>query len=140
MRPGSTVIPATSITSALDGQVAADPVVTVSTRPSVITTVASRTGVRPVPSISVPPRRTSIVRPPRSGATATGVYAAAAANLDPASTGALVCKEMSNDELLFPETLPPPPPRCRHLQRRQPRRTSPHRRLPGAEASLPAAA
>src|SRR5919204_4007993 len=77
MRPGSTVIPATSITSALDGHVAAAPVVTVSMRPSVMMIVASRTGARPVPSISVPPRRMSMddllaVR------IASGVYAAAA--------------------------------------------------------------
>ncbi|PYM31118.1 MAG: hypothetical protein DMD80_01000 [Candidatus Rokuibacteriota bacterium] len=40
MSPGSTVMPATSINCALDGHVAAAPVLTVSTRPSAMTTVA----------------------------------------------------------------------------------------------------
>src|SRR5919108_6457921 len=59
MSPGRMVAPATSTISALSGQLAAGPVTTASTRPSSITRLASRTGGRPVPSISVPPRRTS---------------------------------------------------------------------------------
>src|SRR5262245_5023460 len=59
MRPGRMVAPATSTTSVLAGQLAAGPVATASTRPSLITRLASRTGGRPVPSISVPFLRTS---------------------------------------------------------------------------------
>src|SRR6185436_13966250 len=54
MRPGRMVAPATSTTSAPGAQFAAGPVTTASTRPSLITRLASRTGGRPVPSISVP--------------------------------------------------------------------------------------
>src|ERR1043166_5286285 len=59
MSPGRIVAPLTSTTSALAGQVAAGPVPTASTRPSLTTRLASRTGGRPVPSISVPFLRTS---------------------------------------------------------------------------------
>src|SRR3989442_11370904 len=59
MSPGRIVAPATSTTSAPGAQLAAGPVTTASTRPSLSTRLASRTGGRPVPSISVPPRRTS---------------------------------------------------------------------------------
>src|SRR6266850_6828787 len=54
MRPGRMVAPPASTTSAPGGQLAAGPVTTASTRPSFSTRLASRTGGRPVPSISVP--------------------------------------------------------------------------------------
>src|ERR1043165_4125927 len=60
MRPGRMLAPLTSTTSALVGHVAPGPVATASTRPSSITRLASRTGDRPVPSISVPFFRTSM--------------------------------------------------------------------------------
>src|SRR5262249_1679351 len=63
MRPGRMLAPATSTTSAPGAQLASGPVTTASTRPSLITRLASRTGGRPVPSISVPPRRTSTSGP-----------------------------------------------------------------------------
>src|SRR5687767_12662038 len=55
MRPGSTVSPAASITSCEAGAAPPAPVVMLSTRPSAMTSVASRTGGAPVPSISVAP-------------------------------------------------------------------------------------
>src|SRR6185295_791157 len=60
MSPGRMVAPATSTTSAPGAQFAAGPVTTASTRPSLITRLASRTGGRPVPSMSVPFLRTSM--------------------------------------------------------------------------------
>src|SRR5713101_2694765 len=57
MRPGSTVRPEASITSAPAGQLPLGPaVVTASIRPLSMCTTASRTGGAPVPSISMPAR------------------------------------------------------------------------------------
>src|SRR5580765_4840523 len=73
IRPGSTVRPETSITSAPAGPLTSGPVVTRSIRPSSTTMVASRTGARPVPSIRVPPLSTIIAAPsspPRSASQA----------------------------------------------------------------------
>src|SRR5262245_20205221 len=64
MSPGSTVRPEASMTSAPAVPRTSDPVVTRSNRPSSTTMVASRTGARPLPSISVPPRNTIMTRSP----------------------------------------------------------------------------
>src|SRR5262245_37474214 len=58
IRPGRMVLPDTSVTSASFGQLVAPDVVTASMRSSRTTIATSRTGAAPVPSISVPPRRT----------------------------------------------------------------------------------
>src|SRR6266850_4072268 len=60
MRPGSTVSPVASMTSCPAGGGPPAPLVMLSRRPSCTTSVASRTGGAPVPSISVAPRRTVI--------------------------------------------------------------------------------
>src|SRR5262245_17013527 len=57
IRPGRMVLPATSMISASFGHEFAPAVVTVSMRPSRMTTATSRTGAAPVPSMSVPPFR-----------------------------------------------------------------------------------
>src|SRR5262245_170752 len=74
MSPGSTVRPEASMTSAPAVPLTSDPVVTRSIRPSSITMVASRTGARPLPSISVPPRST-IMTPSPSQARVAGAAA-----------------------------------------------------------------
>src|SRR6185436_10479978 len=74
MSPGRTVRPEASMTSAPAVPSRSGPVVTRSIRPSSITMVVSRTGARPVPSISVPPRSTIMTRSP-SQARVTGAAA-----------------------------------------------------------------
>src|SRR5438093_837285 len=93
MRPGRIVAPWTSTTSAPGGQLAAGPVTTASTRPSLRTRLASRTGGRPVPSISVPPRRTST-----SGSEAVERGGVVADDLPPRGGGQLT--ELAVDVLL----------------------------------------
>src|ERR1700752_2692545 len=75
MSPGSTVRPEASMTSASAVPLTSGPVPTRSIRPSSMTMVASRTGARPLPSISVPPRSTIMTRSP-SQACVAGAAAA----------------------------------------------------------------
>src|ERR1700752_4082359 len=75
MRPGMIVSPEASMTSCEAGQGPREPVAMLSIRPSLTTTVASRTGEGPGPSVSVAPRRPVMALREREAVEPRGVLA-----------------------------------------------------------------